>query len=140
VSSVNVIDASAILAYLQQEKGQDILEAALDAGSSWITTVNLCEVLSKLCEKGMPLDEAQAAINDLGLTMIDFNTDLACRAAALRVRTMPIGASLGDRACLALAERSFHAQADTVLYTAEQSWSKLKWPFKIVRIRSGRSA
>jgi ribonuclease VapC len=139
VSRVNVIDASAILAYLQQEKGQDVVEAALDAGPSWVTTVNNCEVLSKLCEKGMPIEEAQAAVNDLGLTEVVFDSELARHAAAMRVRTVPIGASLGDRACLALAERTIQNQATPIVYTAEQLWIKVKWPFKIVVIRSAKS-
>jgi ribonuclease VapC len=139
VSSINIIDASAILAYLQQEKGQEMMEAALDAHPSWVTTVNYCEVLSKLCEKGMPADQAQAAIDDLGLILIDFDIQLARQAAAMRVRTMPIGASLGDRACLALAQRTAQSQVTPIVYTAEHSWAKLKWPFKIVPIRPTKS-
>ena len=135
MSKVSVLDASAALAYLQQEKGQDRVEAALDAGPCWLTAVNLCEVLGKLCEKGMPLQEAQAAIDDLGLTVMNFAAELAGLAAALRVRTKPIGASLGDRACLALAEQASQAHVTPVVYTAEHTWAKLKWPFKIVVIR-----
>ena len=138
MSNVNVIDASAILAYLQQEKGQDVVESALDAGPCRVTTVNTCEVLGKLCEKGMPIAEAQDTLNDLGLTVMDFDAELARLAAAMRVRTMPIGASLGDRACLALAERTAQTGATPHVYTAEQTWTKLKWPFKIVLIRPGR--
>ena len=135
MSKVNILDASAVLAYLQQEKGQDKVEAAMDASPCWITTVNLCEVLGKLCEKGMPPEEALAAVNDLGLTVMDFDAELAALAAFLRVRTKPIGASLGDRACLALAEHAAHAHAGPIVYTAEQAWTKLKWPFKVVVIR-----
>jgi ribonuclease VapC len=139
VSNVNIIDASAILAYLQQERGHEVVEAVLEAGPACVTTVNYCEVLSKLCEKGMPADEARAAVNDLGLTAIDFDVELAWHAAAMRKRTMPIGASLGDRACLALAERTAGTQAVPTVYTAERSWTKLKWPFKIVLIRPAKS-
>jgi PIN domain nuclease of toxin-antitoxin system len=46
VSNVNVLDASAILAYLQAENGQDVGESALDAGPCWMKAVNYCEVLS----------------------------------------------------------------------------------------------
>lgn len=140
MSNVNILDASAILAYLQQEKGQDLVEVALDAAPTWMSAVNACEVLGKLCEKGMPVAEAQNAVNDLGLIVVDFDTELARLAAALRVRTMPIGASLGDRACLALAERATHTRTAPVVYTAEQSWTRLKWPFKIVLIRRAKSA
>jgi len=140
VSSVNIIDASALLAYLQQEKGQDIMESALDSRPSWITTINYCEVLGKLCERAMPPAEAQSALDDLGMTILDFDLDLARRAAILRVRTKPIGASLGDRACLALAQRTAHSQLTPIVHTAELSWTKLKWPFKIVLIRPAKNA
>ncbi len=135
MSKTNVLDASAVLAYLQEEKGQDRVEAALDAGLCWMTTVNLCEVLGKLCENGMPLDEAQASVNDLGLTLVDFGQELAAAAARLRVRTKHIGASLGDRACLALAEQAAGRQVSPTVYTTEQTWSKVKWPFRIMVIR-----
>lgn len=135
MNKVTVLDASAVLACLQEEKGQDRVEAALDEGPCWMSTVNLCEVLGKLCQMGMPLQEAQAAVDDLGLIFVDFDPASAALAASLRVRTRPIGASLGDRACLALAEQAARAKAAPVVLTAEQGWAKLKWPFKIVAIR-----
>ncbi len=135
MSNVNVLDASAVLAYLQEEKGQNRIEAALDAGTCWLSTVNMCEVLGKLCEKGMPPQEAQATVNDLGLKVINFDADLAALAAFLRVRTKPIGASLGDRACLALAQQASKTKVAPVVFTAEKAWARLKWPFKVVVIR-----
>ncbi len=136
MSSLDVLDASAVLAYLQQEKGQDRVEAALDEGPCCMTAVNACEVLSKLCERGMPIGEAQASLDDLGVTVVSFDAALATLAAALRVRTKPIGASLGDRACLALAQHvAAQDKSAAVVYTAEQAWAKLKWPFKVVAIR-----
>lgn len=135
MSKVSVLDASAVLVYLQQEKGYDRMEAALDAGACLLTTVNLCEVLGKLCDRGMPSQEAQAAISDLGLTIVNFDAELAALAAFLRVQTKPIGASLGDRACLALAEQVAHTDAAPIVYTAEHAWTKLKWPFKVVVVR-----
>jgi len=135
VSKVGVIDASAALAYLQQERGQERVEAALDEGPCWMSAVNLCEVLGKLCEKGMPLREARATVADLGLIVVAFDGELAAIAASLRVRTRSIGASLGDRACLALAQQAAVSQATPIVITAEQGWGKLKWPFKIVAIR-----
>ncbi len=136
----SIIDASAILAYLQMEKGHDVVEAAFDAGPAYVTTVNACEVLGKLCEKGMPIEEAHAAFDDLGMSMIDFDAELALLAAAMRVRTIPIGASLGDRACLALVQRMTQANTPIpAVYTAEHAWTKLKWPFKIMLIRSARN-
>lgn len=133
MSKVNIMDASAILAYLQLEKGQERVEAAFDECPCLMTSVNLCEVMGKLCEKGMPPPEIQATIYDLGLIIVNFDAALAAQTAFLRVKTKSIGASLGDRACLALAELS--TDSTPVVYTAEQAWTKLKWPFKIAVIR-----
>jgi len=126
MNSVNILDASAVLAYLQEENGQKLIEAALDAGPCWLSTVNMCEVIGKLCQNGMPLQDAQDVIKGLGLKIIDFDAEQA---------TKPIGASLGDRACLALAEQVMPTKATPVVITAERAWNKLKWPFKIVVIR-----
>jgi len=135
VSNVTVLDASAVLAYLQEEKGQDRVEAALDAGACWLSAVNMCEVLGKLCEKGMPPRQAEATVSDLGLEVREFDSNLAALAGFLRVRTKPIGASLGDRACLALAQQAARSKVVTTVLTAEKAWPKLKWPFKVVVIR-----
>jgi ribonuclease VapC len=135
VSSVSILDASAVLAYLQEEKGYDRVEAALDAGLCWLTTVNMCEVLGRLCDHAMPPEEARAAVDDLGVTIVNFDAVLAAQAAFLRIRTNRIGASLGDRACLALAEQASGTGARPVVYTAEKAWTRLTWAFKLVVIR-----
>ena len=135
MSKVGVLDASAVLAYLQEEDGQDRVEAALEEGPCRMTTVNTCEVLGKLCEKGMPPPEAQAALDDLGLIVVNFDEELARLAAILRLRTRSIGASLGDRACLALAEQTARPPVTAIVYTADHAWAKLKWPFRVVLIR-----
>ena len=135
MSEVVVLDASAVLAFLQRENGQERVAAALKDRPCWVTTVNTCEVLGKLCEKGMPLDKAQLALDHLKLVVVDFNAELARLAAGLRVRTKTIGASLGDRACLALAQRAAEIEDAAVVYTTEQAWGRLDWPFRVVAIR-----
>ncbi len=84
----------------------------------------------------MPPQEALATLDDLGLTIVSFDAELAAIAAFMQRRTRPIGASLGDRACLALAEHLGAAGDTPVVFTREQSWSRLKWPFKIMVIRA----
>ena len=61
----NILDASAALAYLQNEPGKEKVEAVLE--TSAISWVNATEVLTKLVEKGMSLDEAKEAFDNLGL-------------------------------------------------------------------------
>ena len=135
MSETAILDASAILAFLQQERGHEVVQSALQQSPAWVTTVNACETLSTLCDKGMPLEVAEIAMGNLRLSVVDFTIELGRIAASLRVPTKGIGASLGDRACLALAQWAISRQDTPVVYTAERAWGKLKWPFKLVLIR-----
>ena len=53
--SSSVLDASALLALLQQEPGSQHVAAAVGQGAA-MGTVNLSEVVAKLSEAGMPPD------------------------------------------------------------------------------------
>jgi PIN domain nuclease of toxin-antitoxin system len=133
-----VLDASALLAFLQHEKGDDVVDEAMDARDSRVTSVNYCEVVSKLFENGMPLEKAFQAFVELDerfVRILDFDKVLAARAASLRILTKPIGASLGDRACLACAAAALESGDLPTVYTTDRQWAKLPWPFKIIVIR-----
>ncbi len=113
-----VLDASALLALINREKGTGAVLPVLEAAR--MSTVNIAEVLSKLSDIGMPPAVAEDLISRLGLTVEPFELSHAERAARLRPTTRHLGLSLGDRACLALAqERGLPA------YSADQSWSDL---------------
>ncbi|PPQ28454.1 type II toxin-antitoxin system VapC family toxin [Rhodopila globiformis] len=108
-----VLDASAVLALLNREPGHETVSAVLPA--ALIGSVNLTEVISKLCERGVPPDAAMQAIQCLGVEIVPHSEGLALRAGALRPLTKAFGLSLGDRACLALGwERG------TTVVTAER--------------------
>lgn len=98
-----VVDASAVLAFLNGEPGADTVTEVLLSGAG-ISAVNLAEVLTKLLDYGVPLNDAEMIIADLNLTVYPFDEPLAWSAAALRPTTRAYGLSLGDRACLALGE------------------------------------
>jgi ribonuclease VapC len=98
-----VLDSSAVLAVLNDEPGADAVVAILD--DALVSTVNYAEVVGKLVERGSSYSQAQAALRTIALTTVDFDIALARRTGALRVETMRRGLSLGDRACLSLAER-----------------------------------
>jgi PIN domain nuclease of toxin-antitoxin system len=123
-----VLDASAVLALLNQEPGKDRVEPIL-AGSV-INAVNYCEVLGKLIDAGLPEEDARESVDLLGIEVIDFDADLAQLAATLRPKTKKLGLSLGDRSCLALGL----ARRNTVV-TAEKVWAKLKIGVKLDLIR-----
>lgn len=114
----NVLDASAVLAYLQNETGKDKVEAILE--SSIISRVNVAEVLTKLVEKGLSIAEAKAAFDSLDLTVIEFDEDQSLKASELRPLTKHLGLSLGDRCCLALA-----ILKDLPAVTADKNWANL---------------
>lgn len=97
-----VLDSSAVLAAILDEAGADqVLDRLTDGHFS---AVNLSEALAKLGERGLAIDAAQRQISRLDLQMHAFDPEMAQRTAALRPVTRQFGMSLGDRACLALAQ------------------------------------
>ena len=123
-----VLDASAVLALLNQEPGMDRVEEML--ADSCLGTVNYCEVLGKLIDADMPEQEARESLELLNIEIVNFDTDMARLAAILRPTTKKLGLSLGDRSCLALAL----SRRNTAV-TAERAWPKLKIAVKIELIR-----
>ena len=95
-----VLDASAILALLNEEPGSEEVLKFIDKAA--ISTVNLSEVIAKLADAGIPENDIILIINNLNLEVIDFNEEQALKAGILRPLTKSIGLSFGDRACLAL--------------------------------------
>lgn len=123
-----IFDASALLAFLRSEPGGDTASRHLP--DAMISAVNMAEVMAVLIRKGMPANDAQAALDGLELDIIPFDRDQAYRSARLLPITAALGLSLGDRACLALAQS--HRQA---ALTAEKEWERIDADIKIVRIR-----
>ena len=110
-----VLDSSAVLAVLNGEPGADkIAEVLTDA---LLSTGNYAEVVAKLVERGTSLVEAKTALQSIALTTVDFDIALAQRTGELRAETRKRGLSLGDRACLSLAQRE-----GVAAITADRSW------------------
>lgn len=110
-----VLDASALLAYVFREPGHQTV--AQEIAASCLSTVNLCEVLSRLARDGK---NATAFLETLAATPIEivaFERDHALLAARLIERTHLLGLSLGDRACLALG-----LAREVAVLTADRSW------------------
>jgi PIN domain nuclease of toxin-antitoxin system len=113
-----VLDASAVLALMNEEKGAD--HVARELSGAWISAVNLSEVAAKLVDRGISEDVVDAHIGDLDIEVAGFDRDAAMATAALRA-ILPRHLSFGDRACLALAL----AIGGKVL-TADREWLNLK--------------
>jgi PIN domain nuclease of toxin-antitoxin system len=123
-----VLDASALLAFLNQETGKEVVAELLPGAA--VSAVNLSEVVAKLLEATMPVDAVRSALGDLGLDVRPFDAEMAYAAGALRTTTRKLGLSLGDRACLALGQ----LLARPVL-TTDRAWEGLDLGVTVRTIR-----
>jgi PIN domain nuclease of toxin-antitoxin system len=123
-----VLDASALLALMRNEKGAAVVSASLPMAV--IGTVNLAEVQAKLVSAGLSEQEAWWHIAEVGCATVPFDEEQARIAGGLVRITRPYGLSLGDRACLALA-----ILRKATVYTADKEWARLGLDLKIEMIR-----
>ena len=114
-----VLDASALLALLNREKGQEKVAAVMDLAT--MNTVNLAEVITKLARLGIPASEIELILAGLNIDTVDFDMSMAALAGNLITQTQEFGLSLGDRACLAFAE----SQGYSVM-TADTAWENVQ--------------
>jgi PIN domain nuclease of toxin-antitoxin system len=119
-----VLDASALLAYLQDEPGSDVVDAVLAEGAV-INAVNYAEVLSRLSDRGDEPTTTHRRLERQGLTgglleVIPLLGEDAVTIARLRPVTRAQGLSLGDRACLATALR-----LERPVLTADRGWATI---------------
>lgn len=113
-----VLDASAVLAVINEEPGSDRIEAHLRTAP--ISAVNLAEVVTKLHERGFGDAAIDEALHLLALDVRPFEPDVAIVAGKLRGATRHAGLSLGDRACLAFAH-----DLDATALTTDRAWDGL---------------
>jgi ribonuclease VapC len=124
-----VLDASAILAMLNEEPGAEKLTLEL-LSQATASTVNLAEVQAILVREGGDPEEAWALAVDPIPDLEPFTAEQAKIAGSLVEKTSALGLSFGDRACLALA-----IALDAPVYTADQPWKKLHLGIPIHVIR-----
>jgi ribonuclease VapC len=129
-----VLDASALLAYLRDEPGAEVVSDTIADGAV-ISTVNLAEVFSRVADRGVDPVKLATGLRESGLlggaiTVETFTVDDAIDAGRLRPLTRDAGLSLGDRACLALARR-----LDACALTADTAWDDAGHGVKLRQIR-----
>lgn len=126
--SETVLDASALLALLNAEKGADLVQGLLP--EAVISTVNLAEVITRLSAVGMPENAIRDSLALLGLETAPFDEEQSFQTGLIYPLVKPFGLSLGDRACLALA-RTLTATA----VTADRAWKDVDLGISIQIIR-----
>ena len=122
------LDASALLAFLFQEPGQQFVAERL--GHSCMSSVNLCEVLGKFSRDGHDSAEILRRLLASPIEFVSFGEADAQSAAEFLPQTHAYGLSLGDRACLALAK-----QRDIPAITADAAWGRLSLGVQVELIR-----
>ncbi len=101
---IYVMDASALLALMQGERGGDVVDDLIIDHECVASSVNIVEVGTRLVDKGLAPVHLERTLKELDVQVIDFDLEQALQSAALRPTTRQAGLSLGDRACLALAQ------------------------------------
>ncbi len=129
-----VLDTSALLAYLNNEPGNERVDPALSAGA-WLSPINYAEVLSWFAERGQNPRTVEANLISRGLLgqaleLAPLTDEDIVMIAALRPRTKHLQLSLGDRACLALGLR-----LKLPVFTSDKLWKQLKLGIRINLIR-----
>jgi len=122
--AASVLDASALLAHLNEEEGASAVRQAMADGAA-ISVVNWMEVLSKIAERGEDPELAAAEMKGAGLiggvVSVEAVTEQdSIEAARLRPLTKERGLSLADRSCLALA-----ARLGLPVVTGDRAWQNL---------------
>jgi len=124
-----VLDASAILAVLYGESGEEEIRNRITGVRVLVSTVNLSEVAAKLAEGGFDEREAREAVGVLGLQVHPLNEDAAYLAGMLRITTRERDMGVADRVCVAVA-RTIKATA----VTTDRSWEGLDGVEVIARL------
>jgi len=124
-----VLDASALLALINEETGAEKLSPELLVRAT-VSAVNLAEVQSKLVSWGWSQDEAWGDASGMVGDVAVFTDEHARATGNLIAETRSFGLSLADRACLALA-----VSLNAPVYTADRSWKNLKLGVRIHVIR-----
>jgi ribonuclease VapC len=117
MSQVTLLDASAILAFLQGEPGDEVVRQALQSDHCVVSAANQAEVIAKALDRGADPDAIKIILAELAYTVIDIKAEDGAQAGWMRGPTRQIGLSLGDRLCLGVAQR-----LKATVLTADRPW------------------
>lgn len=116
-----LLDASALLAFIQEEPGSDAVGTVLDG--SLISSVNLSESATRIAARGIDPRPVLDDVLEFGLDVLDFDFRCTMRLIDVQAHEQRLGVrlSLGDRCCLATA-----MVAGLPVLTADREWARLR--------------
>ena len=112
-----LLDASAVLAFLQGEPGAEMVRLALEAEQCWVGAANQAEIIAKSIDRGVDGSSLKAVLSDLAYSVVAITPEDGAQAGWLRQQIRAFGLSLGDRLCLAQAQR-----LKARVLTADRPW------------------
>jgi ribonuclease VapC len=123
-----VLDASCLLALINEEAGRDVVQKALPG--SVMSAVNVSEVVTVLTKLGIPHEKIRSTIKNLVHAIVPFDEEQAYIAGRLYTETQEKGLSFGDRACLSLGKTK-----NMAVLTADRPWSQVNCGVDVHLIR-----
>ena len=116
-AQATLLDASAVLAFLQGEPGADLVRLALESNDCWVGAGNQAEIIAKSLDRGLDEATIQLMLTELAYSVAAVTPEDGAQAGWLRAATRSVGLSLGDRLCLAQAQR-----LKARVLTADRPW------------------
>lgn len=123
-----ILDSSALLAYLQDEPGSEVVDRVLN--EAIISSVNWAEVIQKSIAAEVEVEGMLEELQALGLKVEIFTVNDGELAGLLWAKTKSFGLSLGDRACLSLGLRM-----GVSVLTSDRVWDRIGLNLNIILIR-----
>lgn len=123
-----VLDSSPFVAFLKAEPGVERFMRHADR--ALISAVNLAEVITKAIEFDLGLSIVEDTLATYAIETVPFQAGDALAAGLLRPLTRHRGLSLGDRACLALAQLR-----GLPVLTADRAWAGLDLGLEVRLLR-----
>ena len=111
-----------------------MVQQALQSQHCVVSAANQAEITAKALDRGGTPDAIHTILAELSYSVIDIKAEDGVQAGLMRLVTRSAGLSLGDRLCLAVAQR-----LKTRVFTADRAWSSVAQALglEVCCIRSG---